>query len=220
MKKAVIFDLDGLLIDSEIISYSMYADLLRRYRLPFSLDAYARLYSGKNDLTNMQTLIYTYHLPLTVEREKEYFAKGVALKPGAKELLHFLKNRKVKILLASSSLRERALGILDQHGITSFFDAMVFGPEIERGKPFPDIFIKAQEKSGESAMDCLVLEDSDAGIRAACGAGIDVICIPDMKKPDEPFLSAAAAVLPSLLDVPMWLEGGTIGTLPQTPSET
>ena len=97
---------------------------------------------------------------------------------------------------------------------------MVFGPEIERGKPFPDIFIKAQEKSGESAMDCLVLEDSDAGIRAACGAGIDVICIPDMKKPDEPFLSAAAAVLPSLLDVPMWLEGGTIGTLPQTPSET
>lgn len=228
MKKAVIFDLDGLLIDSEIISYSMYADLLRRYRLQFSLDTYARLYSGKNDLTNMQTLIYTYHLPLTVaeglafvaEREKEYFAKGVALKPGAKELLHFLKNRKVKILLASSSLRERALSILDQHGITSFFDAMVFGPEIERGKPFPDIFIKAQEKSGESTVDCLVLEDSEAGIRAACGAGIDVICIPDMKKPDEPFLSAAAAILPSLLDVPMWLEGGTIGTLPQTPSET
>ena len=228
MKKAVIFDLDGLLIDSEIISYSMYADLLRRYRLQFSLDTYARLYSGKIDLTNMQTLIYTYHLPLTVaeglafvaEREKEYFAKGVALKPGAKDLLHFLKNRKVKILLASSSLRERALGILDQHGITSFFDAMVFGPEIERGKPFPDIFIKAQEKSGESAMDCLVLEDSDAGIRAACGAGIDVICIPDMKKPDEPFLSAAAAVLPSLLDVPMWLEGGTTGTLPQTSPET
>lgn len=222
MKKAVIFDLDGLLIDSEIISYNLYADLLRRYRLPFSLDTYARLYSGKNGLTNMQTLIYTYHLPLTVEdglafvdaREKEYLTKGVALKSGAKELLHFLKSRKVKILLASSSTRQRALDILNQHGIAEFFDAMVFGPEIERGKPFPDIFIKAQEKSGEAAADCLVLEDSEAGIRAACGAGIDVICIPDMKKPDEPFLRAAAAVLPSLLDVPMWLEGAPIGVLP------
>ena len=225
MKKAVIFDLDGLLIDSEIISYNIYADLLRRYRLPFNLDTYARLYSGKNDLTNMQTLIYTYHLPLTVEeglafvdaREKEYFAKGVALKSGAKELLHFLKNHHVKILLASSSTRERALGILNQHGIAGFFDAMVFGPEIERGKPFPDIFIKAQGRSGETAADCLVLEDSEAGIRAACGAGIDVICIPDMKKPDEPFLSAAAAVLPSLLDVPMWLTTSSVAAATPSP---
>lgn len=227
MKKAVIFDLDGLLIDSEIISYNIYADLLRRYRLPFNLDTYARLYSGKNDLTNMQTLIYTYHLPLTVEeglafvdaREKDYFAKGVALKSGARELLRFLKNHHVKILLASSSTRERALGILNQHGISGFFDAMVFGPEIERGKPFPDIFIKAQERSGEAAADCLVLEDSEAGIRAACGAGIDVICIPDMKKPDEPFLSAAAAVLPSLLDVPMWLTTSSVAAATPSPKE-
>lgn len=214
MKKAVIFDLDGLLIDSEIISYNMYADLLRKYQFRFSLERYARQYSGKNEVTNMQNLVFTYHLPITVEQgvayvdalEKEYFAKGVPLKPGARELLRFLKRSKVKILLASSSTRERALFVLAQNGIESYFDAMVFGPEIEHGKPAPDIFIKAREKSGEASGDCLVLEDSEAGIRAAYAAGIDVICIPDMKRPDGAFLSVAAAVLPSLLDVPAWLE--------------
>ena len=214
MKKAVIFDLDGLLIDSEIISYNMYADLLRKYQFRFSLERYARQYSGKNEVTNMQNLVFTYHLPITVEQglayvdalEKEYFAKGVPLKPGARELLRFLKRSKVKILLASSSTRERALFVLAQNGIESYFDAMVFGPEIEHGKPAPDIFIKAREKSGEASGDCLILEDSEAGIRAAYAAGIDVICIPDMKRPDGAFLSVAAAVLPSLLDVPAWLE--------------
>lgn len=214
MKKAVIFDLDGLLIDSEIISYKMYAKLLQKYNLRFMLENYVRHYSGKNGVTNMQNLIFTYHLPIALEQglayvdalEKDYFAKGVPLKPGARELLNFLKRRKIKILLASSSTRERALFALAQNGIEDAFDAMVFGPEIEHGKPAPDIFIKAREKSGEASADCLVLEDSEAGIRAAYAAGIDVICVPDMKRPDGAFLSAAAAVLPSLLDVPMWLE--------------
>ena len=214
MKKAVIFDLDGLLIDSEIISYKMYADLLQKHNLRFTLDTYARHYSGKNGVTNMQNLIFTYHLPISLEQglayvdalEKGYFAEGVSLKPGARELLHFLKRRDIKILLASSSTRERALSVLAQHGIENCFDAMVFGPEIAHGKPAPDIFIKAREKSGEASADCLVLEDSEAGIRAAYAAGIYVICVPDMKRPVGAFLSAAAAVLPSLLDVPLWLE--------------
>ena len=214
MKKAVIFDLDGLLIDSEIISYKMYADLLQKHNPRFTLDPYARHYSGKNGVTNMQNLIFTYHLPISLEQglayvdalEKGYFAEGVPLKPGARELLHFLKRRDIKILLASSSTRERALSVLAQHGIENCFDALVFGPEIAHGKPAPDIFIKAREKSGEASADCLVLEDSEAGIRAAYATGIDVICVPDMKRPDGAFLSVSAAVLPSLLDVPLWLE--------------
>ena len=169
MKKAVIFDLDGLLIDSEIISYKMYADLLQKHNLRFTLDTYARHYSGKNGVTNMQNLIFTYHLPISLEQglayvdalEKGYFAEGVPLKPGARELLHFLKRRDIKILLASSSTRERALSVLAQHGIQNCFDAMVFGPEIAHGKPAPDIFIKAREKSGEASADCLVLDRRD-----------------------------------------------------------
>lgn len=214
MKKAVIFDLDGLLIDSEIISYQLYKDLTGRYGHSFSLEEYARNYSGKTGLGNMETIVRSYGLPISIEeglafvgeKEKEYVKKGVALKTGAKELLAYLKDRQYCIVLATSSTRNRTLEILGQHCLEHYFDDMVFGTEVENGKPHPDIFLKACEKTMEPAQNCLVLEDSEAGIQAACSAGIDVICIPDMKVPAELFCAMTAAVLPSLLEVIPWLE--------------
>lgn len=214
MKKAVIFDLDGLLIDSEIISFQLYKDLTGQYGHTFTLDEYAHNYSGKTGLGNMENLIRSFELPISMEKglafvkekEKEYVKKGVALKPGAKELTAYLKSRRCLMILATSSSRSRAVEILGQHGLEHCFDHMVFGTEVERGKPHPDIFLKACEKAGEPAPDCLVLEDSEAGIQAARSAGIDVICIPDMKPPAEPFKAMTAAILPSLLEVIPWLE--------------
>lgn len=214
MKKAAIFDLDGLLIDSEIVSYQMYCDLLGQYGHSFTVEEYAHTYSGKTAVKNMETLVDTYRLPITVEeglaftagREKEYFKRGVALKEGAEVLLMYLKRKGYRILLASSSRRERAVGVLTQNGILQYFDDMVFGAEIKNGKPHPDIFLKAAEKAGEPAENCLVLEDSEAGIEAAYRAGIDVLCIPDMKEPSEEFRKKAAAVLGSLTEVIPWLE--------------
>lgn len=209
MKKAVIFDLDGLLIDSEIISYQLYCDILGKYGYTLTIEEYARTLSGKTAVENMKNVIASYQLPFTLEEgltleegmEKEYIKKGVALKPGAETLLQYLKGQQIKILLASSSLKERAMGILKENKVDHYFDSMVFGPEVNRGKPFPDIFFKACEKAGESAEDCLVLEDSEAGIAAAHSAGIDVICIPDMKLPGDEFKRMAVCELPSLVDV-------------------
>ena len=81
-----------------------------------------------------------------------------------------------------------------------------FGDEIEHSKPAPDVFLKAKEKAGARAEECLVLEDSDAGIHAAYAAGIPVICIPDLKQPSEESRKMARLVLPSLLDVKEMLE--------------
>lgn len=108
--------------------------------------------------------------------------------------------------MASSSTKERAVGVLGQNGIGAFFDHMVFGEDVERGKPYPDIFKKACEYAKEPPENCLVLEDSEAGIQAAYAAGIDVICIPDMKEPGEEFRRMETAELPSLADVISWLE--------------
>ena len=214
MKKAVIFDLDGLLIDSEIISYRLYCDFLGKYGYSISLEEYARTLSGKTAVENMKNVVKDYQLPFSAEEgldivlkmDRDYLKKGVDLKPGARQLLQYLKEHHIKILLASSSLKDRAMDILEQNGIAHFFDHMVFGPEIERGKPYPDIFLKALEKSGEAPENCLVLEDSEAGIQAAHSAGIDVICIPDMKVPADEFKRMAVCELPSLSDVISWLE--------------
>lgn len=214
MKNTVIFDLDGLLIDSEIVSYEIYRDLTKEYGLHFTIEEYIHDYSGRTGVVNMQTLIKKYSLPISVDsglsffdmKENEYIKAGIALKKGAVELLAYLKRNRYKILLASSSSKERAIDILNQNGIASFFDDMVFGPDIKRGKPYPDIFVKACERAGEPPENCLVLEDSEAGIQAAYSAGVDVICIPDMKVPDVKFRRMAAAKLESLADVVLWLE--------------
>ena len=150
MLDSIIFDMDGLLIDTEIISYQLYSALLAPYGFTVSLHDYAETYSGKTEEKNVTTLLEHYPLPLSREEcfarisamEKEFLAKGVALKPGAKELLTHLKEHGYKIALASSSIADRAYGILDQHGIRGCFDAFEFGPDLPkgRGKPAPDIF--------------------------------------------------------------------------------
>lgn len=93
-----------------------------------------------------------------------------------------------------------------KHGIASYFDAIAFGSEIARGKPLPDIFCKACVKLHAAPEDCLVLEDSEAGIQSAFSAHIPVICIPDMRQPGTAFQDMAQAVLPILTDVIDYLE--------------
>ena len=118
--------------------------------------------------------------------------------PDLQELLAYLQETGRRIAMASSSTRDRALNLLDQHGVTGYFQRFVFAGEVERGKPAPDVFLKACEKLGEPPEDCLVLEDSEAGIQAAHAARIPVICVPDLKTPERRFLDLTAAVCPSL----------------------
>ena len=213
MIKAVIFDLDGLLIDSEIISYKIYKEILNQFGHDFSIEEYAQNFSGKTEVKNVTNLIDTYSLPWTVDiglnnvlkMESKFLAQGVALKTGAKELLEYLKDKCFKIAIASSSTEDRALTILRQHNIIEYFDEFVFGHEVKKGKPNPDIFLKTCDKLSEKPEECLVLEDSEAGIQAAYSASIPVICIPDMKVPNQHYLDMTKTVLRSLKEVIYYL---------------
>ncbi len=122
MLRSAIFDLDGLLIDSETVAYHVDRDILRYYGHDFTLAHYAEKYSGRTILRNMTDFIQEYALPITVEEgirqyeewEAEYVRRGIPLKTGARELLVWLKARGCLISLASSSIESRAKTILEQ----------------------------------------------------------------------------------------------------------
>ncbi len=214
MIKAIIFDLDGVVIDSEPIAYSLLQELVNPYGYTITLEEYTTEFLGRTVLAGIQRIRNMLH---TTESEEELLCKyfsmeeekiksGIPLKPGVNELLLYLKDNGYKTIVASSSVRKRAEDILDSHNLSVYFDDMVFGYEVERGKPFPDIFLKACEKLGVKEDEAIVIEDSEAGIQAAFSADIPVICIPDIKAPNEEFLEKASYVFDSLYDVITFLE--------------
>ena len=214
MIDTVIFDLDGLLIDSERSFYEMDRKFLARFGKSFSLDEYIKYHCGKTVIDNMTSFIAKYDLPISIDEAIKSIntaiqaetEKGIPLKDGARELLAYLKDHHYKIVLATSSVEDRAMTLLIKNGIAAYFGAQVFGPNVKRGKPYPDIFLKAAEKVGSEPKNALVLEDSEAGIRAAHDAGMKVICIPDLKVPDIAHQRLTTDVLNSLRDVIDYLE--------------
>lgn len=214
MIKAVLFDLDGLLLNSEIVAFKVYEELGRRFHFELALPDFMENFCGQPLRRNVAYCTERFQLPWTLEEaveevlriEKRILDEGVDVMPGAKELLAFLKENNYKTCVASSSARERSMKLLEQHDLVECFDDFVFGPEVEKGKPNPDIFLKAAEKLGVASEDCLVLEDSQAGIQAAYSAGMKVICIPDLKYPAEEYVMKATAVKDSLFDIIEYLE--------------
>ena len=212
--EAVLFDLDGLLADTEIISLKVYQELLGDFGIPFTEETYSRDYSGHREEENVQRFLDTYDLPWNFDQtlEKVYeleariLAKGVNLKKGAKNLLAFLQREGILIALATSSVESRARIILDSNGILSLFDHLVFAKDVKRSKPYPYIFLKACSDLNVLPENCLVLEDSEAGIEAAYRAGIPIICIPDLKIPAQSFLNKTEQVFQDLDAVRDYLE--------------
>lgn len=212
--EAVLFDLDGLLADTEIISLKVYQELLEDFGIPFTEETYSREYSGHREEENVQRFLDTYDLPWNFDQtldkvyelETRILAKGVNLKKGSKNLLAFLQREGILIALATSSVESRARIILDSNGILSLFDHLVFAKDVKRSKPYPDIFLKACSDLNVLPENCLVLEDSEAGIEAAYRAGIPVICIPDLKIPAQSFLNKTEQVFQDLDAVRDYLE--------------
>lgn len=214
MINTVIFDLDGLLVNTEYTWYQVWNELLGMYEKSFTLNDYVYNHSGKTVVDNVEALIKNYQLPISVEEgvslaikiEQKYIEAGVELKTGAKELLSYLKKQQYHIVLGTSSKKERAMKILQSTDTLHYFDDVVVGYDVKRGKPFPDTFLEAAERVHALPETCLVLEDSEMGIQAAYAAKMNVICIPDLKEPTEGHAQKTSAVLPTLTHVISYLE--------------
>lgn len=204
---AFIFDMDGLLTDSEIVSYAIFRDILAKAGADLTQQIYATHCCGQPAEPSIHYLKECYDLPWTEQELADELnrlelerAGEITAKAGAREILAYLKAQEAKLALATSSKVPRAQIILENNRLGNFFDELIFGYEVQHGKPAPDIFLKAAEKLGEKPGECVVLEDSEASIRAAHAAGIPVICVPDLKQSSDDIRALAWRIEPSLLD--------------------
>lgn len=212
--KAVIFDQDGLMFDTERVSAEAwklagdelgfhleesflctirgvnYQDFCRRAKEAFgdSID-----YMG---LRNRKQEIFQQ---LLAER-------GIPVKPGLKELLSYLKEKKYKIALATASARERTLKNLREVGVEDYFEYIITGDMVTQAKPNPELFLKSAEVLGEAPENCMVLEDSLNGIEAGIRGGFVTVMVPDLTQPDEELRRRVSRVCASLYEVKELLE--------------
>lgn len=207
MIEAVIFDMDGLMVDTEILCYKMYKSFLKTKGIEINKNDYASCFTGKKMDDGLYYAKKYFNIEFEVDEAIHYFisnedtSQNVDLKPGLEELVHYLHSKNIKMAMATSSGLERVHKLLDPYDILKYFDTITCGSEVKHGKPAPDIFLKACEKLAVEPTHALVLEDSETGIQAAYSANIPVICIPDLKNPAEKYEKMTTAILKSLHDV-------------------
>ncbi len=188
---AIIFDLDGLIVDTEPLHQRAFNLLLARYGVAHAIDEaeYGRDYVGVPVRENCELVIGNYHLPLAVdraftERQAIYFdliadPANLRVFSGALALIEKLVARDKPIALATGATRAEAQTILRGIGLTNHFRAIVTGSDVVNKKPAPDIYLRALEQLGMRAGECLALEDSASGVTAAKRAGLRVIAVPN-----------------------------------------
>lgn len=173
--RAVIWDCDGVLIDSEVIACGVVVDALRENGAKVDLEIYLRDYLGKTMAQAISELNldgFTPDYDDIQARQKEAFTKSLRAIPGITEVL---KGIKLPMAIASGSGMERLSHTLALTGLTSYFNGHVYSAEnVKNGKPAPDIFLLAAEKLGVAPKDCLVIEDSPHGVAGAKAAGMTV----------------------------------------------
>ena len=206
MIKALLFDMDGLLLDSERVvqeSWNAAGEALGYGKVgehiynTLGMNAAGR----KEYFNNVFGTGFPYEEFQKLSR-KEFFnvadQEGIPLKPRAKELIFYAKQMGYKVGLVTSSRKEYAVDVLKKAGIFSYFDGCIFGDMVSKSKPDPEIYEKGCKMLGEEPEWCVAFEDAPAGVMAASAAGIDVIMVPDLVQPDDAIRMRTWKVLDSL----------------------
>lgn len=199
MIKAVIFDMDGLMIDTEPIQSQAFAAVLRAYGKEPSINANGLVHEvGVRGDRNFRAMKKKYNIDedVLILRKKrriayeELLQNGVSPLPGLLHLLHVLKQKKIKLAIASGSPRKHIMLILDHVKITDYFDVIISGEDVTEGKPNPECFIKASNQLKIPIQECLVLEDAESGIKGAKQIGMKTIAIPSSYTKHHEFILA------------------------------
>lgn len=209
MIKAVIFDMDGVLIDTEKYYYTCWQQAAREAGFDFTGEHALMLRSCDAKVAEkMMQQIFGQEFDYFAirERRRQLVAdiiekNGIEMKPGVKEILSILKEKGIKTAVATATPIDRTMEHLTKLGIAELFDSIVSAKQVKNGKPAPDVYLYACEKIGIEPESCIAVEDSPNGIKSAYSAGLKPVMVPDLTLPDEEIKTFLFACVDSLLKI-------------------
>lgn len=211
--KGLIFDMDGVIFDTERVYLDTWTKVFKDYGYEISKELYVTVMgTGRNNVKRVFLNAFGQDLPIEEMYKKkdeqlfEVVKNGlVPLKVGAVELISSAKIRGYKIALATSARRERLDIQFKGKEISKYFDMVVCGDDVSKGKPDPEIFLKACEGLGLTTEECIVIEDSSAGIKGAYNGKIASYHVEDLKVADDEILKYCTKSFSNLLEIKKYL---------------
>lgn len=212
--QAVVFDMDGVLFDTEILCMKSWMAIAEKHHLPDMEVIFPKCIGlNANDSKRIvmeaygENFDYPYFREETAKWFREYIeTNGLPVKPGVYQILEWLTASHWKVALASSTRRESVYSHLEKAGIRDCFSVVITGDMVEHSKPRPDIYLLACRELGVEPKQCYAIEDSPNGIRSAHAAGMRPIMVPDMIQPDEEMRRLSTVVLQDLREVLTYLQ--------------
>ncbi|MGR5192521.1 HAD family hydrolase [Vibrio rotiferianus] len=212
--QAAIFDMDGLLLDTERVCMHIFKQACEVQNLPFHEDVYLSII-GRN-AAGIEVIFRKAYGEDLDRLHKEWRSRynavvqhqAIPVKQGVIELLEWLKKNSIPTAVATSTANEVAKKKLELAGLSKYFDNLTTGCEVTHGKPDPEIYLLAASRLNVQPTKCLAFEDSNNGVRSAVSAKMITFQIPDLVEPCEEVRGFGHSILPSLTDVLSQLKRG------------